>query len=183
MKQLIKITDAIGTYEAPENPIGLMDAQSIYINLFHNKNQKNSNEWKVTLSVYDENGTRETYTAGILNKFEPARWFRNIPQQYREKDFYQDFLKHRHELRGFAMDKASSAGFFYSNSLGHDSPFNTAYAYMHKEKDHIPMVGIRLWDFYWFGELPENQYKTGNGPDYSAIIIEKPKKGMIDGWA
>lgn len=180
---MLKITDTIGTYEIPQNPYELMKANSIYLNLFHNEGQKNSNEWKVTMSVYDENGSRETYTAGILNTFEPARWFRNIPQQYREYDFYQDFLKFRAGLKGLPLEKKPSAGFFYSNSIGHESPFNTAYAYMFKEKDELPYVGIRFWDFYWSGELAVNQYKKGNGPDYTTIIVEKPKKGMIDGWA
>jgi hypothetical protein len=45
------------------------------------------------------------------------------------------------------------------------------------------MVGIRFWDFFWFGELAVNEYKKGNGPDYTTIIIERPKKGMIDGWS
>lgn len=177
------ITDTIGTYQIPENPYELIKANSIYLNLFHNEGQKNSNEWKVTMSVYDENGSRETYTAGILNTFEPARWFRNIEPQYREFDFYQDFLKFRADLKGVAMDKKPSAGFFYSNTIGHESPFNTAYAYMFKQKDELPMVGIRFWDFYWFGELGVNQYKKGKGPDYTAIITEKPKKGMINGWS
>jgi hypothetical protein len=178
-----KITDTIGTYDIPENPYDLMNSNSIYLNLFHNKEQSNSNKWKVTLTTYDDHGSRETYTAGILNTFEPARWFRNIPQQYREFDFYQDFLKFRSELKGMSMEKKPSAGFFYSNTLGHDSPFNTAYAYMFKETDQLPMVGIRFWDFYWFGELGVNDYKKGNGPDYTVTITERPKKGMIDGWA
>ena len=180
-----QITDAMGTYNAPKNVYDFMNANSIYVNLFHNKGQKNSNEWKVTLSVYNENGTRETFTAGILNTFEPARWFRNIDEEHREFDFYQQFLHFRAQLKksGVAFTKKPSAGFFYSNDNGHDSPFNAAYAYMFIEEGELPMVGIRFYDFYWFGELGENEFKKGNGPDYTAIITEKKKKGMINGWA
>lgn len=183
---MISVTDNIGTYEVPtNNPINYDDADAIYINLFHNEGAINSNEWKVGINVLERDGSRETYFAGLLNTFEPARWFRNIPKAYRDFAFYRDFLELRKNLKheGFSFDVRPTAGFFYSKTLGHDSPFNTAYAYMWKEKDQLPYVGIRFWDLTWVGQLDVNQYQKGKGPAFTAIIKEKKSKGMIDGWA
>lgn len=184
--KMIEVTDIMGTYEVPtNNPIKYDEADAIYINLFHNEGAINSNEWKVGINVLSSDGERDTYFAGVLNKFEPARWFRNIPEQYREFSFYQDFLKLRQAIKheGINCEVKPTAGFFYSSTLGHDCPFNTAYAYMFIEKDTLPKVGIRFWDFTWFGDLEVNQYRKGKAPAYTAIIKEKKSKGMIDGWS
>jgi hypothetical protein len=181
MKQ---ITDEIGTYDIPTNQYDFDNANAIYLNVFHNEGQINSNEWKVCLNVYYENGNRETFTAGIINKFEPARWLRSIPQDYREFAFYRDFLEWRNQAKKLEVkwDKKASAGFFYSNSLGHDSPFNTAYAYIVKQEEQDPIVGIRFWDYTYFGQVPVNKFLKGKGPKWTLVLKEPKKKGMIDGW-
>ena len=180
------IKDDIGTYEIPtNNPIDIANTEAIYLNLFHNEGKVNGATWKVSLNAVDETGHRTMYFAGLLNTFEPARWLRNIKTEYREKSFYQDWLIVRNQLKKEAtgsFDVKPTAGFFYSKDLGHDSPFNTAYAYMWKDADKNPFVGIRFWDYSCFTELEVNDYKTGNGPDYTAVIKQK-SKGMIDGWS
>jgi hypothetical protein len=183
---MITIKDMMGTYEIPtNNPIDYDAANAIYINLFHNEGAINASEWKVGINVMRDNGSRDTYFAAMLNHFEPARWFRNIPVEYREKPFYRDFLHLRKEIKdqGIHCEVKPTAGFFYSAELGHDSPFNTAYAYMFMEKDAFPKVGIRFWDFTWFGDLEINQYRKGKGPLYTAVIKQRQSKGMIDGWS
>lgn len=180
------VTDQMGTYQIPDtNVLDYDDANAIYINLFSNDGAINSNQYKVNINVMKENGERDTYFAGVLNKFEPARWFRNIDEAHREFDFYQDFLKLRSVIKheGVNLDIKPTAGFFYDKALGHDSPFNTAYAYLFQEKDCLPSVGIRFWDFTWFGDLSVNEYRKGNGPTHTAVIKEPKSKGMINGWA
>ena len=181
------IKDDIGSYEIPTtNPIDIATTDAIYLNLFHNESNVNGATWKVSLNAITETGHRHMYFAGVLNRFEPARWFRNIPTQYREKSFYQDWLNIRNQLKktnetGF--DVKPTAGFFYSKEIGHESPFNTAYAYMWKEADKNPYVGVRFWDYTCLVELDVNEYKTGNGPDFTAVVKQKSQKGMIDGWS
>ena len=182
------IKDDIGSYEIPTtNPIDIENKEAIYLNLFNNEGNVNGAAWKVSLNAIDETGHRYVYCAGVLNKFEPARWFRNIPTEYREKSFYQDWLAARTILRNaneVGFDVKPTAGFFYCQDVGHDSPYNTAYAYMWKEKDKNPRVGVRFWDYTCCAELTVNEYKKGRGPGWTSVVKQKaPKGGMIDGWS
>ena len=180
------VTDKIGTYQmkTTNKLINEDDYSKIYFNLFDNGEKENASRYKVNLLFTDDSGNQRTFIAPILNHFEPARWLRNIPVEYREFAFYRQILETNANLKKdpVKFEKKFSAGFFHESV--EDAPtLNTAIAFGFIEDGTMPMFGFRFWDFTWFGELELSGLNKKNSPKWSKSIKCEAKARMFDGWA
>lgn len=179
------IKDAIGVYELKTTlkPIDEENASAIYLNVFDNGEVENSARWKVNLTFEMKDGTRREFVASILNHFEPARWFDSakIADEWKEKSFYRDVLVARNELKKaeISFDKKFSAGFFHESVKGTTNKkpnMPQAIAYMFKQEDENPVVGIRFFDFAVHTETFVNPSNRKNAPAYSVCLKSNKKE-------
>tara|TARA_R110001606_G_C15343005_1_gene646769 strand:+ start:364 stop:951 length:588 start_codon:yes stop_codon:yes gene_type:complete len=178
------VTDDLGTYEinTKMKPQELINTENsaIYLNLFDNGERDNACQYKLSLAVVDENKTSTDWHCPILNKWEPGRWLRQVPEQVKDNTFYRQMQVKLNELRRSEIpwEKSPSAGFFKApRSKGMESAkrpnLPNAIAMLAIAENDNPLVMMRFMDFTFNGFLEPTGKKFG--PKWSVCLVSSYK--------
>lgn len=184
-----QVTDDLGTYEVntkmkPQELIDV-DGSAIYLNLFDNGENENACRYKLSLAVTDANKKSTDWHCPILNKWEPARWLRQVPDEVKDNPFYRQMQSKLNELRraGIAFDKSPSAGFFKaprSKGMAADKRPNlpNAIAMLTIAANDNPLVMMRFMDYTWSGFLEPTGKKFG--PKWSICLKNNYEQDEVE---
>lgn len=183
MKQ--EVTDSFGTYtvNTKNKPEELKNATAIYLNIFDNEGKKNACRYNIVLSAVNERGKPLDWHCPILNHYEPARWLRQVPENFIDAPFYRQMQAGLNDFKkqDVKFEKKPSAGFFKmprhkGMPAEHRPNILNAIAFMLKEENETPYVAMRFMDLYWDGYLEETF--NNRGPKWSICLTSSKMQGL-----